>query len=96
MAIRRKVSCINKRGNHYDAHERIQNIGGILNYLRWKESESTAIIQLNNKTHEYYVDKNGRSVEVIVASHNGRPYLKTTDDGYAPNNLLSLDECPAY
>ncbi len=94
MAIRRQVSCINKRGSHYAPHERIQNIGGIFNGSRWKEMESVAIIQINNKTHEYYVNKNGREVDVIVAMHNGRPYLKTREDGYEPNNLLSLPECP--
>src|ERR1017187_4237659 len=30
---------------------------------------------------------------IVVASHNGRKYLKTTADGYAPNNLLALREC---
>lgn len=94
MALRRKVSCINKRGDHYNPHERIQNIGGLNNGYRWKESESSAISQIKSKTHEYYVEKNGRSVEVVVATYNGREYLKTEDDGYAPNNLLSLPECP--
>jgi len=95
MAIRKQVSCINKRGDHFAAHERIQNIGGIHYGNRWKETEPAAIAQITLKTHEYYVSKNGREVEVIVATHNGRPYLKTEDDGYAPNNLLSLPECPA-
>lgn len=95
MAIRRQVSCINKR-EHQNAHERIQNIGGIVNGSRWKEMESVAIAQITAKTHEYFVSKNGREVNVIVATHNGRPYLKTVDDGYEPNNLLSLPECPAY
>jgi hypothetical protein len=93
MAIRRQVSCVNKR-DHYNAHERIQHIGGIFNGSRWKEMESVAIIKINARTHEYYVTKNGREVIVIVATHNGRPYLKTADDGYEPNNLLSLPECP--
>jgi len=31
--------------------------------------------------------------EKIVASRNGRKYLKTTTDGDRPDNLLSLAEC---
>jgi len=42
----------------------------------------------------YYVSKGGRTVPVIIAIHQGRPYLKTQDDGYSPDNLLALPECP--
>jgi hypothetical protein len=31
---------------------------------------------------------------MVVAAHNGRLYLKTEADGYAPNNLLNLAPCP--
>lgn len=44
--------------------------------------------------YSFYVSAGGRSVEVIVAVHSGRKYLKTTADGLQPNNLLSLPECP--
>ncbi len=53
MAIRKQVSCINKRGSHYDAHERIQNIGGVYGGSRWKLAEGTAITNIKNKTEEY-------------------------------------------
>jgi Protein of unknown function (DUF3892) len=36
----------------------------------------------------------GRTVAVIVAFHSGRKYLKTEADGYSPDNLLALPECP--
>jgi hypothetical protein len=29
----------------------------------------------------------------LLATHNGRKYLKTTADSYRPDNLLSLPEC---
>jgi len=93
MAIRKQVSCINKNG-HYDAHKRIEYIGGIHNNLRWKLPEDRAIANIKNRSEEYYVVANGRSVDVIVATHDGHEYLKTKDDGYAPNNLLNLPECP--
>lgn len=86
----REVTCINKRGNHYDPHERIQNIGG----AGWKHSESDAIRWIKNGIESYYVTKGGRTVRVVVAVHNGREYLKTEPDGYSPDNLLALKECP--
>ncbi len=89
----RQVMCINKRGNHYDPHERIQNIGGTLP-TRWKHTEEDAIRNIRMGVETYYVSKGGRTVPVIIAIHQGRPYLKTQDDGYSPDNLLALPECP--
>lgn len=85
----KQVTCITKRGNHYDPHTRIQAIGG----SGWKDSEDVAIANVKRDATSYYVAAGGRSVWVIVASHNGREYLKTESDGYSPDNLLSLPEC---
>ncbi|SIS77031.1 Protein of unknown function [Filimonas lacunae] len=89
-----QVTCINKRGNHYDAHARISHIGGLSNGSRWKLSEDDAIKAIEDNKYQFYVSVNGRSVNVIVARHEGRKYLKTESDGYSPNNLLNLPECP--
>jgi hypothetical protein len=86
---RLRVICIRKRGDHYDAHERIQGIGGD----GWYHAEDSAIADLEAGTSTYYVLVDGREVNVVVASHNGRKYLKTEADGYSPNNLLALPEC---
>jgi hypothetical protein len=40
------------------------------------------------------VSRGGRTVRVIVVTHNGREYLKTEGDRYSPDNLLALPECP--
>jgi hypothetical protein len=94
----RQIGCIRKRGNHYDPHERIEGVGGsgstILSGGRWYDPEETAIRNVERDPQSYYVDVGGRSVWVVVATHNGRKYLKTTADTYAPNNLLNLPECP--
>jgi hypothetical protein len=86
---RLRVTCINKRGDHYDPHERIQAIGGD----GWKKSEDEAISELESGRNSFYVTVNGQAVEVGIATHNGRKYLKTRADGYRPDNLLSLPEC---
>jgi len=93
MATRYQVSCINKhdRGN---AHERIKNIGGISGGKAWTLTEDQAITGIESGQWAFCVSVNGRAVDVMVATHAGRKYLKTTADGYAPNNLLSLPECP--
>jgi hypothetical protein len=60
----------------------------------WKLPEDEAIRAIENYTSSFYTLVNGREADIIVATHNGRKYLKTTADGYRPANLLSLPECP--
>ena len=94
MATNWQVSCINKR-NRQSAHERIENIGGIAaDGSRWKVDETTAINGIEAGKWAFYVSVDGHSVWVVVATHTGRKYLKTQPDGYSPDNLLSLPECP--
>jgi len=90
----KQVTCIKNRGNHSDAHERIAAIGGRnSDGTRWSMSEDDAIRVIEARKDDFYVSVNGRTVDVVVATHNGRKYLKTTADGYSPDNLLSLPEC---
>ena len=98
MAENVQVSCIKKRGNHYDPHERIEGLGGMHGGKQWYMSENDMIAELekpdSTRRFNFYTSVGGKSAWVIVASHNVRKYLKTTADGYAPNNLLALPECP--
>jgi hypothetical protein len=87
---RYEVTCINKRGDHYDPHERISYIG---QQGSWRISEDSAIRRIESRSDSFYVSVGVKTVEIIVATHNGRKYLKTQSDGYSPNNLLSLKEC---
>lgn len=92
---RHQVSFINKRGSHYDPHERISHIGGPNNDgTRWKLTEDEAIRSIEEGKYQFYVNVNGRLVDIIIALHNRRKYLKTEADGYSPNNLLNLPEGP--
>ena len=91
---RHQVHCVNKNDRN-SAHERITHIGGFNdNGTRWKLTQEEAIAGIESGKYEFFVSAGGSTSEVIVASRNGRKYLKTTNDGDEPNNLLSLPECP--
>ena len=85
----RQITCITKLPNHQDRHRRIQAVGGSGFY----NSEDTAIANVKRDPRYYYVSEQGKSVWVIVKRHDGRDYLKTENDRFLPNNLLSLGEC---
>jgi hypothetical protein len=92
-----QVSCIRKR-DRQNPHERIEGLGGVHGGNRWYMLEDAMIAELEKpattRKWQFYTNVNGRSAWVIVASHNGRKYLKTENDGYSPDNLLSLQNCP--
>lgn len=92
MAERVEVSCIDKR-DRYNPHEKIEAIGGFHGGQRWWMPESDAILGIKTGKYSFYVSRGGRTVDVIIATHNGREYLKTENDGYSPDNLLSLNSC---
>jgi len=94
MATSIQIECINKT-DRYNAHERIQYVGGRNNDgTRWKLTVSQAIGYIENNTYSFYVSRGGVKVDVIIATNNGVKYLKTRNDDQQPNNLLSLPECP--
>jgi len=95
MASQHEVKCINK-SDRYNPHERILSIGGPnAGGTQWKLSQPEAIKGIEEGKWSFYVTKNGKTVQVIVAvSAQGNKYLKTEADGEQPNNLLSLPECP--
>ncbi|WP_084788862.1 DUF3892 domain-containing protein [Bradyrhizobium sp. Cp5.3] len=94
MAKRARIRCINKT-DRMNPHERIRNVGGAnSDGSRWKQSVDQTIREIENSEWEFFVSEAARTVEVIVAKHNGHKYIKTTADGVQPDNLLSLPECP--
>ena len=48
-----------------------------------------------NRSHQFWVSVQGRSVWVEVRRHatSGRYFLTTEGDGFPPNNLLRLPDC---
>ena len=84
-----QITCITKHPDHADRHRRIQYVGGTGFY----DAETAAIANVKRDPHYYYVSEQGKSVWVIVRTHDGRDYLKTENDRFLPDNLLSLPEC---
>ena len=94
MADRHEVKCINKT-DRYNPHERIRNIGGVNpDGSRWRITQPDAIAGIESGKWTFYVNRAGRTVEVVVATHNGNKYIKTEADDVQPDNLLELPECP--
>lgn len=89
-----QVQCIKRDGA--DADRRIDGIGGVSGGQRWYLSIDEAIRWIEQGKGRFYVTAFGRSVWVIVKIHptSGRKYLTTEGDGFPPNNLLNLPNCP--
>ena len=95
MAAEHQVTCITP--DQSDADRRIDRIGGSSGAKNtggaWRLKLDSAIAGIENGTWRFWTKANGKRVEVIVATRNGRKYLKTEADGAEPNNLLALPHC---
>lgn len=95
MAATHRIECINK-DERYSPYERITHIGGQnADGTRWRTTQKEGIAGIETGKWAFYVERPTRDrVDVVVAtSQYGNKYLRTTADGDAPNNLLSLPEC---
>jgi hypothetical protein len=93
MPLRRQITCITKRDRN-NPHERIEGVGGAQSGAPWYLPEDQAIRGIENGSMSFYTHVGRYTADVVVAVHLGRKYLKTTADGYSPDNLLSLSSCP--
>ena len=96
MAAQHEITCISPDGS--DPDRRIDAIGGASGAENsggpWKLSLDAAIAGIESGKWSFWTRGGGTPVNVIVATRNGRKYLKTENDGQEPNNLLSLPRCP--
>jgi hypothetical protein len=82
-----RITCVNKQPRN-DVHKQIERVGG----SGWSISQDEAIRNIENG-EAYEVTVGGVTAQVVIATHNGHKYIKTTADGYGGNNLLNLPEC---
>lgn len=83
-----RVTCVSK-AERPSLHERITHIGGD----GWKHTQQDAITFIKLDLYSYYVHRGSHTLEVVVATHLGHEYLKTSGDNLQPDILLSLPEC---
>ena len=94
MAFRVEILCVTKRPRN-DPHQRISNIGGLnSDGKRWNLTLDDAIAGIEANKWEFWTKGGGKTVNVVIALHNGNKYLKTVADGVHPDNLLALPDCP--
>ncbi len=94
MASNHQVRCINK-DDRQDKYNRITHIGGLnADGTRWRLTLDEAINAIETGKWKFFTHVGGHSRWVLVASRNGRKYLRTEADQDTPDNLLSLPECP--
>ena len=87
-----QIGCIVKTDRH-NPHERIHSVGGVANGSAWRRTQAQVIADIESRQRAYYVTGGGRTVKVIVATHNGHKYIKPENDGIHPDNLLALPSC---
>ncbi|HEY8665111.1 MAG TPA: DUF3892 domain-containing protein, partial [Tepidisphaeraceae bacterium] len=92
-AQRVQVKCILKSGRT-NLQERITHIGGEQDGQHWWMTEGEAIGDMELGTYAFYTLVDGERVDLVIAMHGGRRYLKTRKDELAPDTLLRLPECP--
>lgn len=94
MTVDIQILCINKT-NRQSRHERISHVGGVNpDGTRWKLTEEEAIGYIKSQTYRFWTAGGGESTWVVIATYEGREYLKTQSDTTTKDNLLSLPECP--
>ena len=94
MAVDVQIMCINKT-DRQSPHERISHVGGINpSGSRWKLTLDEAIQGIKRGEWRFFTMVGGIRANVVIATLNGREYLKTDRDTTTKDNLLSLPECP--
>ncbi len=89
---RRAVSSV-CRAHSRDPLECIETISGVnSDHTRWKLSQPAAIAAIEAGTDEFFLTENGRTVELVVLTHEGQKYLSPKHEGpTAPWGLRAIE-----
>lgn len=84
-----QITCIRRDSKDVDRRIDAVGFGGQLYTI------DQVIGWIQSGAHRFWTVAQGQSVWVVVRQHptSHRIYLATENDGYPPNNLLSLPEC---
>ncbi|MGD9538438.1 MAG: DUF3892 domain-containing protein [Alphaproteobacteria bacterium] len=94
MTTRLEITCIVP--DEADDDRRIATLGGSSGRQsggRWKLTLDDAIDGIEAGRWAFWTNRGGRPANVVVATRNGRKYLKTEADGVEPDSLLRLPRC---
>lgn len=92
MPVSVQIKCIQTFRRAHPCR-RISDVGGFTD-RRWKISVEDAIDHVEGGAWEFYVLVGETRHKVVVASRDGRKYLKAECDGETPDTLLALPKCP--
>ena len=93
MAENHMVRCTTKRAGAAP-HERVTHVGGTnSDGTQWKKTSDQIIAAIKSGEWKFYVDGGGHGIWLVVATHQGREYLKAATDGDEPTSLLGLPDC---
>lgn len=70
----------------YFTHLAGRNPGGV----RWELTAEEAISAIHSCQLSFYLLRNGRVFDIVIASYDEKLYLKCADDDQIPFRLLSL------
>jgi hypothetical protein len=90
-----RVDCV-VRTDRVSPHHRIRAIGGRSREGEpWRLGEDAAIAAIENERATFFIEwPKGRRIDLVVGQGLGKTYLKTEQDGEAPDALLHLPDCP--
>ena len=91
MPVSVQIKCINTFRRAHPCRK-ISDIGGFTD-RQWKISVDDAIDHIESGAWEFFVMVGEERRRVVVASLDGRKYLKAEGDAEAPESLLALPQC---
>lgn len=91
MPVKLQITCIDKSSSQDPAH-RILSIHGGGSEHRWTVSQEDAISGIERNDWEFYIYREGKIVNIVVAERDGEKYLTASCDANQPDFLLNLPE----
>ena len=92
MPVKLQITNIDKSESLDPAH-RILSVHGGGSGHRWAVSQEDAIRGIERNDWEFFIYRQGKIMNIVIAERDGEKYLKATCDSDQPDFLLSLPAC---